>query len=247
MDCESPNCPNEATHLDKVANLCQSHYALWRRYGYVGTRFPTKCTVEGCGANHTSGGFCSKHYRLMREHGSTDDVPRKNERKKCTVDGCDEWRAGWGLCRLHYERQRALNKPPVLYEGRFCAWCDGPIAATRSKRSLYCSKKCKQYAMNERQRQAPDKDVRQHAYNLHYKFGITIEQWEALYAAQVGCCAICHSPDAKGRGRLHVDHNHKTGKIRGLLCMECNVGLGKFQDDPDLLLAAVTYIRGADL
>lgn len=245
MDCDSPNCPNEATHFDQVANLCQAHYMAWRRYGYVGTRFPRKCTVEGCNAKHTSGGYCSKHYRLMRETGSTDDVPRKNARKKCTVEGCDEWRVGWGLCRLHYERQRAINRPPVLYEGRICGWCEGPIPATKPGDAIFCSAKCKQYSSNEKGRQSPEAKERQRASNLKRAFNITIEEWEALYVAQGGCCAICHRPDARGRGRLHVDHDHASGRVRGLLCTNCNNGLGRFQDDPVLLASAIDYLSAA--
>jgi len=53
-------------------------------------------------------------------------------------------------------------------------------------------------------------------------------------------CAICHSAP---RARLHIDHNHKTGKYRGLLCDNCNLGLGHFKDSPALLAKAIEYLR----
>lgn len=62
-----------------------------------------------------------------------------------------------------------------------------------------------------------------------------------------GCrCAICGSP--RGARSLHVDHDHTTGKVRALLCGNCNKGIGNFQEDPDLLLAAAMYVlRQRDL
>lgn len=57
-------------------------------------------------------------------------------------------------------------------------------------------------------------------------------------------CAICQS---KPRARLHIDHNHKTGKYRGLLCDNCNLGLGHFKDSPTLLALAIEYLRVGDM
>jgi len=81
---------------------------------------------------------------------------------------------------------------------------------------------------------------------LKSKYNITIDQYEELVAAQLGRCDICGSPPGK-RG-LAVDHNHKTKEVRGLLCGECNMGLGRFKDNPILLSRATTYLvsRGHD-
>jgi len=70
------------------------------------------------------------------------------------------------------------------------------------------------------------------------KYSITKEQWEELAAKQEGKCAIClrYLP-------LRVDHNHATGKVRGLLCHSCNLGIGIFEDDPDRLQRASEYVR----
>lgn len=79
------------------------------------------------------------------------------------------------------------------------------------------------------------------------RYGITIPEFEQMVVAQGGLCAICRRPELvtrKGKPlRLHIDHNHKTGKVRGLLCMRCNFGLGYFQDDPLLLRAATAYVE----
>jgi hypothetical protein len=83
-------------------------------------------------------------------------------------------------------------------------------------------------------------------------YGISPEEFATLIAEQDGKCAICREPPngkANGRARsghlpsLHVDHDHDTGKIRGLLCGPCNTGLGLFRDEPRLLLAAIKYLQ----
>lgn len=60
---------------------------------------------------------------------------------------------------------------------------------------------------------------------------------------QNGGCAICKSKVSGGKGAFHVDHCHKTGKIRGLLCHFCNVGLGVFKDDVKTLSVAIAYLK----
>lgn len=75
---------------------------------------------------------------------------------------------------------------------------------------------------------------------LKHLYGMTLEDWENLYDAQKGCCAICkRNPDKK---RLSVDHDHATGKIRGLLCRSCNWLIGNAKDNQDVLHNAVVYL-----
>jgi hypothetical protein len=69
-------------------------------------------------------------------------------------------------------------------------------------------------------------------------YGLTPEQWDTLVLGQEGRCAVCSA----AHGNVHVDHDHVTGAPRGLLCGECNMGLGKFRDDPALLRAAADYL-----
>jgi len=76
---------------------------------------------------------------------------------------------------------------------------------------------------------------------LRIKFNITLEQYNQLFYLQNYKCAICNDECKTGR-KLAVDHDHKTGKIRGLLCMNCNNGLGKFKDSCDLLSKAISYL-----
>lgn len=75
-------------------------------------------------------------------------------------------------------------------------------------------------------------------------YGIRDAEYQALFLAQGGLCALCSDAPEEGRSKgLHVDHCHDSGKVRGLLCRKCNIGMGNFRDDPDLLDQAAAYVR----
>jgi len=80
---------------------------------------------------------------------------------------------------------------------------------------------------------------------LKWKYGISLEDYNRVLAQQGGVCAICGSHP--GRRPLDVDHDHKTGRIRGLLCESCNKALGLFRDDPSILRKAAEYVECCDL
>jgi Recombination endonuclease VII len=84
-------------------------------------------------------------------------------------------------------------------------------------------------------RKAEDRDA-----HLRRTFGITQADYEELLARQGGGCGICGRKP--GKVSLHVDHDHATGEIRGLLCVGCNNALGQFRDDPGLLTLAADYV-----
>lgn len=75
----------------------------------------------------------------------------------------------------------------------------------------------------------------------YMKYGVSKEQFDNMIAAQENQCAICSQPNAKRA--LCIDHDHKTGEIRGLLCDPCNKGIGFFNDRPELLIAASEYLH----
>jgi len=87
--------------------------------------------------------------------------------------------------------------------------------------------------------------------NLKRNYGMTVEEYDALLEAQRRVCAICGGINPKhGRYgtqfRLAVDHDHETGKVRGLLCNNCNRALGLLSDDVDLLRIATSYLQGGN-
>ena len=82
---------------------------------------------------------------------------------------------------------------------------------------------------------------------LKAKFGMSIEEYDKLFFLQQGKCAICGQPETETRlgvvKRLAVDHNHTTGKIRGLLCCSCNKALGLLKDDISIMKSAIDYLN----
>lgn len=80
------------------------------------------------------------------------------------------------------------------------------------------------------------------AGNVERKFGLTPEAWNIMFEEQGGVCAICKNPETQNR-RISVDHDHETGKVRGLLCNNCNRGLGLLKDSLHTLSSAVEYLK----
>lgn len=80
--------------------------------------------------------------------------------------------------------------------------------------------------------------------DIERMYGITLKQYEGLYIKQNGLCAICHHPEpVKSRLFLAVDHDHKTGYVRGLLCSKCNTAIGLFEDSLESLYSAIRYLQ----
>ena len=83
---------------------------------------------------------------------------------------------------------------------------------------------------------------------IRCQYGIGFAEYDAMLEAQGGCCAVCGAPPlVRPHGKraiLCIDHDHTTGKVRGLLCRLCNHGIGSFADNPALLENAATYLRG---
>ena len=81
-------------------------------------------------------------------------------------------------------------------------------------------------------------------YHLKRNYGISIEHYEQLLENQGGVCAVCGTSNWGGAyGKPHVDHDHTTGVVRGILCVRCNVAIGLMDDSPDRALEIVSYLR----
>ena len=86
----------------------------------------------------------------------------------------------------------------------------------------------------------------QRSYWLKTQYGMSLETYSEMLKEQDHSCAICKTNEAEVfKQVLYVDHCHNTGKIRGLLCMQCNAGLGKFKDSLNMLEAAKDYLKKA--
>ena len=104
---------------------------------------------------------------------------------------------------------------------------------------VFCSRNCKSKKNN-----TPE---RQRAYRLKSMYGLTPEKYEEILLRQNNGCAICEEPiDSRSR-KLHVDHDHETGIVRGILCTMCNPGLGYFRNNSKLLIKAANYLRNYEM
>ena len=74
------------------------------------------------------------------------------------------------------------------------------------------------------------------------KYGLTVAEFNALLALQSNKCAVCLN-DFTGGKDTHIDHDHSTGRVRGLLCGCCNRGIGQFRDSSERLAAAAAYLK----
>ena len=102
-----------------------------------------------------------------------------------------------------------------------------------------CEKKWKNKWYREYYAKYPEK---QRNRALKTLYGLTHEEWLAMWNNQDGKCAICNSP-FENPSDACVDHNHRTDEIRGLLCRQCNAALGLFKDDSEILNNAMKYLE----
>ena len=112
----------------------------------------------------------------------------------------------------------------------------------RKYREKYKEKR-KRYVQSWRERDANHWSKKKREYNLRYSYGLTVEAYDALLQQQKGQCALCGTSESGTRsGVLVVDHDHKTGRVRGLLCKKCNSALGYLRHNVSVLSKAIEYL-----
>ena len=112
---------------------------------------------------------------------------------------------------------------------------------SRSKDCHYCwCRNCSK--ANDKQRHIENPN-RYKKYALKKRYGISLEEYTDMYNNQNGCCAICGRHNDTFAKSLAVDHCHITGKVRKLLCINCNSAIGKLQDDIEILQKAISYLK----
>lgn len=166
--------------------------------------------------------------------------------KSCPKCGRGMKRAIKGGCRACYQRNRYRNAPPARchsnrkeHAGGLCRQCyrsgkRAPKATCHPDRSHAANGLCKR-CYNE----LPENKARAIKVRRLKKYGLSHNEYLGLLRAQGGQCAVCEEkPEV-------VDHDHQTGRVRGLLCRKCNIGIGHLRDDPGVLRAAVRYLEAA--
>ena len=132
--------------------------------------------------------------------------------------------------------------PPNYREHKKCSRCQQVLPISDFNKNLRkgvnygCSKCRKCHAEYQKERHCPRSRRDEH---LKYAYGITQADYDEMLHKQDYSCAICDDQDVD----LVVDHDHKTGKVRGLLCHHCNTGIGKLQDSVDVLSNAINYLH----
>lgn len=218
-----------------------------------------QCGDDGCDRPFYAKGLCKKHYRLYAV-------------RECKDPDCDKPAATRGWCGMHYMRwwthgdtdtvlgRRPESPDPNLWWCNGCrefkplsefgAWTDTRCRKTTVRYQSSC-KKCQSINQkgNRGARKAADPEgwhLRERESSIRRLYGMSGIEFDELLASQGGTCAntACGKPHVEERGkRLHVDHDHRTGAVRGLLCNNCNRGIGLLGDDPDRLIGAARYLR----
>lgn len=176
--------------------------------------------------------------------------------RQCVEDGCERPRFGHGLCNMHYQRRRLHERRSTVvpHGSKICRHCQVSKPLSEFASHAGCKDgfrpECKGCTAAYQKGKRPEyAGLVGRRYALKKNFGLTPEQYDEILAAQNGRCKICGSDKSTGRwdaGFLCVDHDHDTGKVRGLLCSTCNSGLGMFKDNLDLLEMAVKYLKSKE-
>lgn len=192
-------------------------------------------------------GMCATHYTRWRRHGDPQShipIQRKIPQDgRCSL-GCEDPPVARGWCIMHYNRWRLTGDPgPAerIYQKsdpesphKACSQCGESKPKDEFHREprigdgrASACKSCDAVKMRER--------------TLKRKYGISADEYDRMVAKQDGVCWICSQPP--GPRGLVVDHCHKTGAVRALLCNNCNALLGMAEDDIPRLLSAIKYLE----
>lgn len=217
------------------------------------------CAAEGCDRLREQRDWCRPHYFRWCQYGDPLAGPalRMSRRgdAECSVEGCTAVAVARTWRRLHYERWRKHGDVQALKvtmgppRAEMCS-IEGCAKAVRAR--TWCSMHYQRWRIHGDPRTCLFPEVTNacgidECQRPVHKSGVCYrhhrEFTKLFMVQQEGCCAICKISLATAVRSLVLDHCHKTGRPRGLLCHHCNCGIGFMQDDARLLLAAVDYLQ----
>jgi len=134
-----------------------------------------------------------------------------------------------------------MNKKPSRYSLLSPKQKAGMAASSRIYRAKHREEA---KAFNKHYRLEHKEEIR--LQRMAKRYGINKDDFDTLLHNQGGVCAICRKPDWNGKGP-HVDHDHVTGKVRGILCTSCNMAIGHVYDDPKIAQSIVDYLKKSKL
>lgn len=244
--CVVPGCDNPKRAL----GYCSPHYQLLRKYGRTdrihSQNAGKTCEYPECGEPAVKVGYCDIHRKLLRQ--SAPELQLQNKYKSLWHDRkshgllCDEWTDFENFCAgigeypgLNFSLLRKDERIP--YGPHNFLW----VSKEKSKKPSQVRGWHDAAAVNARKR-----DRRRDIYR---RYGIDQSQYDAMFAAQKGVCAICGQAESRKEHRraklmiLVVDHCHETKKVRSLLCWRCNIALGAARDSISVLQQMIDYLR----
>lgn len=118
--------------------------------------------------------------------------------------------------------------------------------ATVEKREIYQKEYRETHKKERAERDAKNREklaAYEKSYRMLRVYNLTVGEWQEMFNKQKGCCAICGKHQSELGVTLAIDHSHETGKVRGLLCGNCNNGLGRFEDNVMVLQNAIEYLN----
>lgn len=250
---------SECVHCKKVKTiaakgLCRACYQRQQKTGsleYKRTGIRNKCTVDGCDSNVISHGLCDKHRTNMKRNGSPTSTRPKDwgqrekhplyhywsdTKRRETLNIVELWKNDfWAFASCVKDRPsskhylRAVDMNDYLGPDNW-QWVEGLTEANRK-------------ILNRQKRKNHDRN----------RLNLSADERASILSNATNGCQICGAEyninDCPVTGdqlpkRLCIDHNHATGKVRGVLCHSCNVALGHFKDDISLLEKAIVYLKG---
>lgn len=175
------------------------------------------CNAKECDRKSYAKGYCDKHYRRVKKTGTAEKT--SFTQKECHSTECKRGSKSKGLCDMHYRRFKKTGTFKKIDRRQACKM-EGCENKHLAKSLCYTH-----YWMNAKK------------INIDHEANLLIKNHNGL-------CDICgtEKPGYAGR-RLCIDHDHSTGIVRGMLCQKCNVGLGNFNDNLELLEKAIKYLK----
>lgn len=215
---EKPEGAWSPSQFEKPGGWCRACHAEYQRTRYQPSRDPRRLPEVPAGQK-----FCGR-CRTAKPAAEFYGLKVK--------DWCK-------ACYAAYHRSRYVPKGGATDEPRQCTSCGETYRPKTRRVSKFCSRECgEQFRL-----------VSGHTRNAHLlrKYGITAEDYDRLLAEQGGGCALCGvTPEQLTAGRyrtyLHVDHDHETNAVRGLLCPDHNLLLGRFGDSVEMFRKVVAYL-----
>lgn len=205
------------------------------------------CKAVNCNSNkHQARGYCNRHYRrLIKRLRKLGLVELPKKKTKCKVEDCNNKYNSKGYCAKHYARlwhngtliiKNLREKREILIKENknICCQCK-------------CIKNITSFCKNKNSKYGINLTCKKCAMENHYKvkYNINSKQYHLMRKQQNYKCLICSKSEEELNKKLCIDHSHLTKTLRGLLCQQCNLGIGFLKENINILQNAINYLESS--